>query len=242
MILISGGIGVTPVLSMLKAHAAKKGAPPGPAIWIHAAPDGENHAFRAEVEAVAKSLPVFRQHIFLTRPSAADRAEGYFEKEGRLTIDDIKRLVGTIEIVLGGKNVDIAGQICDFYVCGPKPMQDALIAGLIDWGVAEHSLHYESFAAPDKREVEAVELATITFASTGKTALWRRDDGLTLLEFAEKQGLEPACSCRMGACGACVTKIQQGAVGHLVEAHDIGEDQALICSAMPTSQALVLDL
>ncbi len=127
LVLISGGVGITPLLSM--AHAA---APTGRPTWfIHGAVDGRSHAFGDEVRGLARRHANLRVHVRYSDPTAADRDRGGHDDEGLIDLALIERLT--------------PGPACDFYFCGPKPMMASLHRGLREWGVEPSSMHYEFF-------------------------------------------------------------------------------------------------
>src|ERR1700716_3112932 len=92
VVLISAGIGVTPLLSMLKAHAAREDAPP--LLWIHTTRHGGTHTLRAEADQIVRDNPQFRSHVVYTAPRPDDRAGIDYDSAGRLTPEKISRLLG----------------------------------------------------------------------------------------------------------------------------------------------------
>jgi ferredoxin-NADP reductase len=138
---------------------------------------------------------------------------------------------------------------CQFYLCGPLPMQDALIRDLRAWGVPEQDIRHESFgrrkgkkpAGPAVGDMgKAVEPIEIVFARSGKVGKWSSADE-TILDVAEAAGVVMDSGCRAGQCGTCATVIKQGAVIYPEEPGvQLSPGTCLTCMAIP-KEGLVLD-
>src|SRR5579862_288697 len=131
IVLLSAGIGATPVLAMLEALAAAKST--RQVWWLHGARDRGEHAFADEVRAALKLLPHAHSHISYSAPAASDRLGIDFDAPGRLSA-----------AVLAELGVPRDG---DFYLCGPMPFMTDLSAGLARWGVPGNRIHTELFGA-----------------------------------------------------------------------------------------------
>ena len=86
--------------------------------------------------------------------------------------------------------------------------------------------------------MQDIEEATIVFRKSNKTVKWLKKDRLTLLQLAEKSGLKPDYGCRSGACGTCEVKLVNGVIDGILE----GDDGVLICSSVPASVEVELEL
>lgn len=129
VVFVSGGVGITPVLSML--HAALAGDD-GRDVWfVHGTTNGDAHAFRDEVRDLAARHPRLRVHFCYAAPTPRDCAQGLCDGQGLPDAALLKSLLGRPE--------------GDFYFCGPTPFMAHLFAGLTSWGVAESRLHFEFF-------------------------------------------------------------------------------------------------
>ncbi|MDI4649867.1 NO-inducible flavohemoprotein [Cohnella hashimotonis] len=129
LVLISGGVGLTPMVSMLKAAAE---AQPGREItFIHAARSGAAHALRQEAEEVAANGPHVSAHWCYSRPSASDRETGAFHKEGYVDLFWLQQVVPTTE--------------ASFYFCGPTAFMRTVYAALRAWGIGEERMRFEFF-------------------------------------------------------------------------------------------------
>jgi ferredoxin-NADP reductase len=131
VILLSAGIGATPVLAML--HALVSGALPREIWRIYGARSGGEHPFAAEVRALLKVLPRSRSHIRYSSPDRADRPAVDFDAAGRLRVRVLEEL---------GVPRD-----ADFYLCGPTAFMSDLAADLAGWGGAADRLHTENFGS-----------------------------------------------------------------------------------------------
>lgn len=209
MVLIAGGIGVTPLLSMLDWC---QGHQPEREVWFfYGARNSREAAFTAELRATAAANPNLHLRLCLLEPRPEDQPGQDFHHQGLLD-------VGLLRMALPLKPYH-------YYVCGPAPMMEALVPALEDWGVPESHIHFEAFGPASIRRrgpqagvgVDAVaggviEL-TVTFARSGKRAQWQPRSG-SLLEFAESQGIAIDSACREGKCGTCQTAIRAGEVSY----------------------------
>ncbi len=228
-VLLSAGIGITPMLSMLR-HAVIEGARTRhtrPIYFLHQARSVAERAFHGEIEALAARVEAIRAVWALSRPEPEARPGADYQVKGRIDLDVLKQLLPFDDH--------------DFYLCGPAAFVQGLYDGLRDLGVRDARIFAESFgpsallrradAAAAPAPV-ATGTAEVRFAKTGARAEWTPEAG-TLLEFAEAQGLEPASGCRSGGCGACAVTVD-GPVKYLtLPTAPVGPGEALICCAVP---------
>ena len=240
-VLMSNGVGITPMLSMAKACASDH---PNRHVWfIHGARNGEHHACGEEINALAKSYPNLHIHYCYSRPRPEDagkyHSQGYADKQ-LLTNTIIPEIKQTHD---GSSNAE-------YYLCGSPSFMDSIRQGLKELNVPEERVFFESFGSgktKGKSEAAsntqgALETAEVVFARSNKTATWKPEDG-TLLEFAEANGLNPDYSCRQGICHTCTCSIQKGEVEY-IESPDSEPDEGsvLICVSRPKTNQVVLDL
>jgi nitric oxide dioxygenase len=129
VVLLSGGIGLTPVLSMLKALAANRVATP--VYFVHAARNSRIHAFANEVREITASYPSIQTHFRYDSPLPDDLSGGQCDSIGIVDIGFLREL--------------LPNKKAEFYFCGPRPFMVGLYHGLKSWGVDESQLHFEFF-------------------------------------------------------------------------------------------------
>ena len=227
-VLISNGVGITPMISMAKACSLLN---PNRSIWfVHGARDGRYHAFRDEVLSIATQNPNLNIHYAYSRPQAKD--EGCFHSTGYADIDLIRSLVT---------------QDAEFFLCGSPPFLQSLRDGFKAWGVPDDRVFFELFmkmptATSTIAASSGVEAAEIVFTNSKKTVTWDASQD-SLLELAEANDLNPDYSCRQGICGTCACKIREGEVEYHTEpSTDIAPGKVLICIAKPKTDRVVLEL
>ena len=238
-VLMSNGVGITPMISMAKACAKNN---PHRHIWfIHGARNGEYHACREEINTL-QTYPNLHIHYRYSRPSAED--EGKYHSQGYA---DKQLLADTIIPEIKAHN---GSSDAEYYLCGSPSFMDSIREGLTELNVPEDKVFFESFGGgktKGKSEAAsnikgAVESAEVVFARSNKTVTWKPEDG-TLLEFAEANGLNPEYSCRQGICHTCTCSLKEGEVEY-TESPDSEPDEGsvLICVSRPKTDKVVLDL
>ena len=240
VLLISAGIGATPVLAML--HALAEEHSEREIWWLHGARSGHDHAFAAEARALLAALPNARTHVCYSRPAATDREGRDFDRAGRLSSALLAELDPPHD--------------AEAYLCGPAPFMDEISAGLAAIGLDAARIHTEPFgAAPGITPGIAATSAvaphvpagppgtgpTIEFARSDLAIPWSGDYA-SVLELAEACDVPVRWSCRTGVCHTCETTLIAGAVGYSPDPVEPAADgSALICCAQPQGD-LVLDL
>ena len=229
VVLIAGGVGVTPVFSMLKAACA---ADYGQEIWFfYGVRQGGEHAFREEMEQCEAQHSNVKLRYCYSRPSDEDRANNAFHFDENVSVELFKRVLPSSNYV--------------FYICGPPPMMAGVSEDLAAWGVPEEDIRTEAFGPASVKKTETppppagTEEYSIQFSRSGKTLRWT--GGENLLEFAEENGVVMDFGCRAGSCGTCLTAVKSGSVEYLRKPDTQPESgSCLACMARPTSD-LVLD-
>jgi nitric oxide dioxygenase len=129
LVLLSGGVGLTPILSMLDTLVAEGDQRD---IWyVHAALSGRHHAMKQHLKEVVANHPGVRSVIFYEFPTSADVAGQDYDQPGRITMDWLKETVPMPE--------------ADFYFCGPKGFMRMLAIGLRALDVPDERIHLEFF-------------------------------------------------------------------------------------------------
>jgi ferredoxin-NADP reductase/predicted pyridoxine 5'-phosphate oxidase superfamily flavin-nucleotide-binding protein len=247
VVLIAGGVGVTPMLSMLR-HIVYEGLRIRrirPTYFFQAARTFGERAFDREVDKLAAAAKGAVRVVRALKEPASPDAKGA-DHIGHVDMSLLKRILPFDDH--------------DFYLCGPPAFMQAIYDGLRGLSVLDARIHAEAFGPasltrkPD-RDAPAIPLGIpassptpVAFAASGKEARWKPGAG-SLLDFAEERGLAPAYSCRLGNCGSCRTKIIEGAVAYeSAPSFRPDEGEALICCATPAAgkdgavARLILDL
>ncbi|MEU8355508.1 MOSC and FAD-binding oxidoreductase domain-containing protein [Nonomuraea sp. NPDC048882] len=262
VVLVSAGVGATPVMAMLHRLAAERTA--RPVWWIHAARNRSEHLFAHEAHALLRDLPEAHEHIFYTAKNGAtgdgsDRASGPGPSPGDGSSDggdgvraEVHRGRPGLESVAGLGLPTDAGA----YLCGPAPFMDAMRATLTTIGLADDRIHTELFGAlaainpglttrpavaPHQPPGEPGTGPLITFARSGLSVRWSPRHR-SVLDLADACDVPTRWSCRTGVCHTCTTPLLAGDVSYApdpLEPPPTGE--VLICCATPRHD-LVLDL
>lgn len=227
-VLISNGVGITPMISMAKA--ATRLNPNRPVWFVHGARDGRFHAFRDEVTTIAQQNPNLKLHFAYSRPRPED--EGHHHSMGYVNIALIQFLVM---------------EEAEYFLCGSPPFLASLRQGFRDAGVPESQIFFEMFTKAARTTAEpsvAEDLsdAEVVFARSRKTVTWDATID-SLLECAEANNLNPPYSCRQGICGTCECKLLEGEVTYQTPPTAVvKEGSVLICISTPKTAKVILDL
>jgi ferredoxin-NADP reductase/MOSC domain-containing protein YiiM len=240
VVLLSAGIGVTPVLAMLHVLAAE--ASTREIWWLYGTRNGREHPFAEETRGLLTTLARRHSHICYSSPDPEDRPNVDFDAPGHLNIGVIQEL-----------NLPRNG---DFYICGPSTFMSDLTAGLTALGVAPDHIHTEMFgsgpsitpgiAASPRRPPHLPagppgSGPTVSFARTGLNVRWG-SSFQSLLELAEACDVPVRWSCRTGVCHTCEAGLVAGTIGYRPDPVDAPADgNLLICCAQPEND-VVIDL
>jgi ferredoxin-NADP reductase/MOSC domain-containing protein YiiM/ferredoxin len=240
VLLISAGIGATPVLAML--HALAEQHSDREIWWLHGARRGREHSFAAEARTLLASLPDVRSHVYYSHPDPTDLEGRDFDIAGRLAASVLAELA--------------PAPSAEAYICGPAPFMDEISAALVAVGLGASQIHTEPFGpapsltpgiaqAPARRpHVPAGRPGDgpkIEFARSDLTVPWS-DDFASLLEFAEACDVPVRWSCRTGVCHNCETTLVAGELDYDPDpVEPPAEGSALICCSRPSGD-VVLDL
>jgi ferredoxin-NADP reductase len=227
VVLLAGGIGITPMLSMLERMQATGSQ--RSAVLFYGVNNSREHAFDRHLQSIAAAMPNVHVINCYSRPLPSDVPKEQFQVQGFVSIDLLKQV--------------LPNNHYQFYMCGPPPFMESLYQGLVDWQVPEGRIHYEAFGpasigtkktdeksavAPSNDQVDPV-----IFVRSGKTALWSAEE-TSLLELAEANGIFPDSGCRAGSCGSCETGLLSGKVNYAQgQKPDCGSNKCLLCIASP---------
>ena len=238
VVLLSAGVGVTPVMAMLHALAAQ--ASPRPVWWVHGARNRLDHTFAREAHDLLAKLPQARSHVAYSRPDTTDRLGVDFDAAGRLSVTVLEELGVPRE--------------ADFYLCGPAAFLEDFTAGLAGWGVARDRVRTELFGSgksiapgvkvaprrlPHVPAGSAGEGPSVSFARAGLTVPW--DSRFqSLLELAEACDVPVRWSCRTGVCHTCECGLISGSVQYAPEPlESAAVGNLLICCSRPQADVVI---
>jgi ferredoxin-NADP reductase/MOSC domain-containing protein YiiM/ferredoxin len=214
VVLLSAGVGATPVMSMLHALAAERSQ--RQVWWIYAARNRASHPFAEESRSQLKQLPLGRSYIVYSKPAATDEVGVNFDTQGHIDVALLEKLD--------------TPRNSDFYLCGPSSFLQSMRDGLRNWGVPTENVHMEVFGAlegitPGLRRTDHRPHApegppgsgpSVSFARSGITATWDGKFG-SLLELAEAFDVPVRWSCRTGVCHTCMTGLIGGSITYQPE-------------------------
>jgi ferredoxin-NADP reductase/MOSC domain-containing protein YiiM len=240
VMLISAGIGATPVLAML--HALAEQHSDREIWWLHGARSSRNHSFAAETRILLASLPNVRTHVYYSRPGPHDLQGRDFDSAGRLTASLLAELEPPRD--------------AEAYLCGPSPFMEEISAGLAATGLDASHIHTEPFGpapgltpgitsttarTPHEPAGQPGTGPTIEFARSNLAVRWN-NDYTSLLDLAEACDVPVRWSCRTGVCHNCETTLIAGTVEYNPDPVEPPADgSALICCSQPHDD-VVLDL
>jgi ferredoxin-NADP reductase/MOSC domain-containing protein YiiM len=240
LVLLSAGIGATPLLAMLhelvRAHTSRQ------VWWLHGARNSQEHAFCHEVDQLLGSLPSAHRIVAYSRPTPGDRPGRAFDTIGRLNMETMQSAGIPVE--------------ADYYLCGPESFMRALSSALIARGVAPEQIITETFGpvaviapgvvggaagAPHQPEGPPGQGPHVTFARSNLTVAWEPRYS-TLLELAEACDVPVSFGCRTGVCHYCETDMLSGEISYKIEPLEPPPDgRVLVCCSQPKTE-LTLEL
>jgi ferredoxin-NADP reductase len=241
VVLLSAGIGATPLLAMLYALATARST--RRVFWLHAARDGEHHPFASEVRDLVHALPLGRSYVCYSRPGSSDKIGVDFDATGHLS-RSVFEDVGL-------------PQEAHVYLCGPARFMAAMRETLATLNIAPERIHVEIFNGSESMTPGVVGAAArtphlpsddsntgplVSFARSGIAAHWKASAYQSILELAEACDVPVRWSCRTGVCHSCESGLVSGEVVYGPEPLDKPADgNILVCCSQPTSD-LVIDL
>ena len=240
VVLVSAGVGVTPVLAML--YALHDSQSTRDIWWLYSTRNGAEHAFAQETRALLATLPHARSRVWYSRPDPEDNIGTDYDELGHITAE---RIAAT------GAPID-----SEFYLCGPTTFMTAITAGLETLGVPTARVHTEAFGAQDPVTPGIIAGAArpphppestpgtgplVSFVRTGLNVRWDKRYA-SILELAEACDVPVRWSCRTGVCHTCETALLEGTIGYAPEPLEPpAAGNLLVCCSQPGSD-LAVDL
>ncbi|HTF66082.1 MAG TPA: FAD-binding oxidoreductase [Edaphobacter sp.] len=239
VVLLSVGIGATPVMAMLHALVAEKSQ--RQVWWIYGARNRAEHPFAEESCSLLRQLSRERSCIVYSRPTVSEQPEVDFDVSGHIDV----ALLEKIGVPRNG----------DFYLCGPSSFLQSMRDGLRHWGVLPENVHTEAFGVLEGITPGMVRIdhtphlpqgsqgsgPSVSFSRSGITVAWDRKFG-SLLELAEACDVPVRWSCRTGVCHTCMTGLINGSITYQPEPLERpARGNVLVCCSQPES-SVILDL
>jgi ferredoxin-NADP reductase/MOSC domain-containing protein YiiM/ferredoxin len=242
IVLLSAGIGATPVLAMLHALAAEHS--PRQVLWLHTARDAQHHPFAAEVSLLLRALTNGHSYVCYTRPDSREKTGRDFNVTGRFSRALFEQLPFPRD--------------ADVYLCGPNQFMADMKQALAALNVPPERVHLEVFNGGESMTpgVIGATMRTphpppgdrantgplVSFARSGISASWDASRYASILEMAEACDVPVRWACRTGVCHNCESGLVSGGVAYEPEPLDKPADgNVLICCSQPASE-IVLDL
>jgi len=241
VVLLSAGIGVTPVLAMLHALAAVRST--RQVLWLYAARDRQHHPFAAEVRRLLLALAHGRKYVCYSRPGSGDKMGEDFDAVGHLS-----------RSVLDGVGIP---READVYLCGPTRFMADMKEALAASGIAPARVHVEIFDGSESMTPGITGAVTrvphvpkddadigplVSFARSGIAAHWKAPAYQSILELAEACDVPVRWSCRTGVCHNCESGLVSGAVAYEPQPLTKPADgNVLVCCSQPIGD-VVIDL
>jgi ferredoxin-NADP reductase/MOSC domain-containing protein YiiM/ferredoxin len=241
IVLLSAGIGVTPILAMLHVLAEERSA--RQILWLHAARDGQHHPFPAEVRRLMLALTHARSYVCYSKPGPGDRVGEGFDAAGHLS----RSVFDAIGLP----------RDADIYLCGPNRFMSDMKEILAAFGIRPDRIHVEIFNGGEAMSPGVVGTSDriphlpvgdidsgvlVSFARSGITAHWKPSSYQNLLELAEACDVPVRWSCRSGVCHNCESGLVSGSIAYGPDPLEMPADgNILICCSQPIDN-VVIDL
>lgn len=233
VVLVAGGIGITPMVSMLRWCVTEQ--PDRVVNLYYGLRNGTEHAFKQLLADLSANHPTLKLNVVYSNP----RPDDVIGRDCHFT--------GHVDLALLRRTLPHGHH--QFYVCGPPPMMSSLVPALREWGVPEADLHFEAFGPatarpavlpPNEPAAKGTAVIDVRFRRSARSLSWDGRDA-SLLDFAERHDVPVDSGCRSGSCGACETRLLSGSVLYAEKPdHDIAAGHCLLCVGRPQT-ALVLD-
>jgi ferredoxin-NADP reductase len=230
-VLIAGGVGITPLMSVLRQLHATGSRLPVAFLAYFSTPD--EIIFRDELRAIAKSMPMLTLQIIVEQPDA-----DWTGPVGRPAKDLIAAAAGPHLM------------LARVHICGPRPMMDAVTAMLADLHVSAEQIRTEDFftAAESAARDRAIRIVAEAAAPVEKFDIHFREHdrqveaapGLSLLDAALSKGVPIRHACGAGCCGECRLRIDRGTFEtedphRVLTPQERRDGYVLACRTYPTS-------
>jgi ferredoxin-NADP reductase/DMSO/TMAO reductase YedYZ heme-binding membrane subunit len=242
LVLIAGGVGITPIMSILRDLNQKKWG--GSVELLYCIKSHEDFVFGKEIVTILEQMPHLKLQLFVSQGNATLEQLGLLDlrsqvslKSGRLQAADLK----AIERTLNSARI---------FLCGPSNMMESVQDLIVHCGVERSRITTEAFLSPKKTSTDAVVVGTGTAIDSQIHFVrsQRRTDIAaegTILEASEDARVEIGNECRSGICGQCKVKCLRGSVTmdnqDALSKQEASAGWILACQAHATSQEVWID-
>jgi uncharacterized protein len=229
VVLLAGGIGITPMLSMLNGLLSQRTQHD---VWLfYGVRNGAELIHANHLKSLSESHDNIHLVICFSQPKDDEKLGSDFHTHGRVTIDLLKDQLPSSNF--------------DFFLCGPGPFMQSLTSELEQWGVPNAHIHSEAFGPSSVSKKPKSETSTadtsshkVVFSKSNKTVVWNGNE--SLLELAENNGISVDHGCRAGNCGTCLVALREGQVDYNTQHDaDIEKGSCLACICQPKTDLIV---
>lgn len=229
IVLIGGGIGITPMLSI--ANMLLEADSQHEIYLFYGVRNSAEHIMKQHFQTLAQRHKNFHLHVCYSAAGESDIEGQDFHHRGHVDIDLLR---STLKLAR-----------YQFYICGPGPMMETMVPALQSWGVDSRDIYFESFGPstlkkdPQSRPQQPARSVTVHFDKSGKTLSWDASCH-SLLEFAEAHNIDVDSSCRSGSCGSCQTEVKTGDIAyHQQPDVEVPEGHCLLCISTPKNNLIL---
>lgn len=225
VVLLSGGVGITPMLSMLEYVVACE--PQRPVYFVHSSLNKTVQHTLTRIKDLAQQYDNVQVSIHHTQPTLDEIAGQDYDHKGFITATHLQNL--------------LPDNTPEVYLCGPVSFMEAMYGHLLELDFDKNNIFYEFFGEGKALGIDPTfkdsqtNTFTVKFTESGTEATWNGEQP-ALLDFAEAEGLTPEFGCRTGTCFACETTLIKGKVSYDPEPFlEVPEGKVLLCCAQPAS-------
>lgn len=225
VVLLSGGVGITPMLSMLEFIMEHQ--PDRKVYFLHSSLNKAVQPMFTWLRDLDKKHNNLYLSIHHSNPDIDEKAGTDYDYAGFISKDHLKSVLPNAEM--------------DYFLCGPVGFMETMYNYLLGLGVSKENIYYEFFREGKRFGAKPVfedsnsNNFKVKFTKSNKEISW--DSSLqSILELAESAGLTPESSCRMGTCATCESTLLKGTIEYDPEPFiETPEGRILICSSKPVS-------
>lgn len=223
VVLLSGGVGITPMLSMLE-YILKKEKSRG-VFFLHSSHDKTVQPMFERLRKINMENENVFVSIFHTSPNPSEQQFLDYDVKGIISKDYLKKTLPKRDM--------------DYFLCGPTSFMEAMYAHLLSFKIPKDAIHYEFFGEgkplgniPTFSDSNTNDYK-VNFTKSNKTVAWS-DNSTSILELAESVGIMPDNSCRMGTCSTCESTLIKGTTQYNPEPFmETASGKILICCSKP---------